>query len=199
MPSFYVLQSAPTPWGDYGSILWHGIARAASTQQGAISIERNGPFMPPVTFPGIGHVVVTSSVRRTIEERGLTGATFHDVTKARIVQLDWETWDTTLPAPPFYPPDTEPENYVLGQPHDPLCAAKMADCFKLTAPPWGGATRERIAPRTYHYDLQPEAEPPTDFFVAGGFKYTFVTERAKAVLSAVADRWLSFVPVTTGN
>lgn len=98
----------------------HGDATEPSTHQGAIGIQRTGPFLPPVTFPGIGHVVVTPAVRRAIEDQGLTGASFREVTN--------------------------------------------------------------------HYDLQPENEPPPDFFRTRSFKYLFVTERHRRPMALARAR-----------
>jgi hypothetical protein len=53
----YILREAGAPWGDYGNILVHGMsAHAGRSMDGRIRLERTGPFVPPITFPGIGDI-----------------------------------------------------------------------------------------------------------------------------------------------
>ena len=81
------------PWGDYGAILVHGMSRHLPRLDGLIRLERTGPFIPPITLPGIGDVVVTHKFRAAIERTGLAGLSFAPVIKTRIVEFRWELWD----------------------------------------------------------------------------------------------------------
>jgi hypothetical protein len=59
-PKFYRIEGHPlTPWGDYGNILQHGMTAHLGRVGGLLSLERTGPYMPPITFPGAGDVVLT--------------------------------------------------------------------------------------------------------------------------------------------
>ena len=52
-------------WGDYGSMLIGGMSGHLPRRDGLIQLERTGPFVPPMTFPGIGVVVVNDQENAT--------------------------------------------------------------------------------------------------------------------------------------
>src|SRR5262249_14925382 len=58
-----VLRPAETPWGDYGDILFHGMTAHLDRHDEMLQLERTGPYMPPITFPGIGDIVVTDAFK----------------------------------------------------------------------------------------------------------------------------------------
>ena len=58
-------------WGDYGSILLNGLACDVDAEQ--TRLKRTGPFVPPFSFPFYGGVVVTDSVKGTLETSDLKG------------------------------------------------------------------------------------------------------------------------------
>jgi len=80
------------PWGDYGSILASGMSAHLPRKDGLMQLERTGPFIPPISLPGIGDIIVTDAFRAELESSGLSGFTFAPVMKARIVELNWEAW-----------------------------------------------------------------------------------------------------------
>ena len=124
---------SPLPWGDYGSILVHGMSLHLPRIDGIIQLERTGPYIPPVTFPGVSDIVVTDAVKRELEIR-LPALHFLPLIKKHIVRLDWQNWDPT--ARPAAPPITgEPEDYILKNPHDERAATlSQADCVPLLKP-----------------------------------------------------------------
>jgi hypothetical protein len=87
--------------------------------------------MPPISFPGINDIVITDAFRRKLETSGLDGLRFQPVIKKLIVQLDWHTWDKESEEPDEYPDGSEPENYILGQPHSASTAKEMGDLWEL--------------------------------------------------------------------
>ena len=104
-----ILAAPPHAWGDYGDILVHGMADAQErAADGALELERTGPFVPPITFPGIPAVVVSDPFRRQLEPSGLTGFTFRAVHKTRIVRLEWHSWDQQALEPLEFPESGEP-------------------------------------------------------------------------------------------
>lgn len=126
----YVLDKTEAPWGDYGDILVHGMSLHLGRAAGRIQLERTGPFMPPVTLPGVGDVIVTDAVRQALE-REVPGLVFRPVVKARIVRIDWHTWDRTVEEPPEYPSTGDPEDYLLERPHDPALADQVGPLWEL--------------------------------------------------------------------
>lgn len=71
-----------TDWGDYGHILQHGMCSHLSRTDDLLQLERTGPYIPPITLPGIGEVVLTSPARQLLESSKLTGFSFRPVKKA---------------------------------------------------------------------------------------------------------------------
>ncbi|HEY3835111.1 MAG TPA: hypothetical protein VGL72_01000 [Bryobacteraceae bacterium] len=164
---------------------------------GVIQLERCGPFMPPITLPGVGDIVVPNSTRRQIELAGLTGITWQSVDKVRIVKSDWETWTTDEKLPPALPSGGEPENYILGQPHDPATAASMGELWEIVLDKWGTGIAEIISrrPRETRVKLSDGDKPMPDLFNADGIRYTFVSVRAREWLQQHCPEWVSFQTV----
>ena len=50
---------------------------------------------------------------------------------ARVVRLEWERWDQVGGQPQQYPPGGEPEDYILGRPHDPALAAQIGPVWEV--------------------------------------------------------------------
>jgi hypothetical protein len=125
--SIYTLKSAAPPWGDYGNVLWHGLA---TEERGALILERTGPFVPPITFPGLT-IVVTDGLRRLLDVEAFSGYEWRPVIKKRVVALDWTEWDLSAEDPGTYPAGGEPENYILGRKHNEQAARAMTDLWQL--------------------------------------------------------------------
>jgi hypothetical protein len=126
-----LLKEVESPWGDFGHILAQGMSCHLDRQQGLIQLERTGPTIFPITFPGVGDIVVTDPFKCELEKSGLTGFTLLPVIKRRIVELDWETWDSTADEPEHYPKSGEPEHYILGQPHETRAADALGILWEV--------------------------------------------------------------------
>lgn len=112
-------------WGDYGHILQHGMCSHVSGYEGPLQIERTGPYVPPITLPGIRNVILTTPSKQLLDSSGLTGFSFRPVKKALTVELHWETWDWSAEEPEEFPESGEPEDYILGQPDSPKASAAL--------------------------------------------------------------------------
>src|SRR5689334_10501764 len=99
----YAAITGQAPWGDYGSILVHGMSAHLGRVDGRLQIERTGPYVPGVSPSGIGNVIVTDPVRACIEGAALSGCSFIAVDKATIVDLSWSDWDLAAELPPVIP------------------------------------------------------------------------------------------------
>jgi hypothetical protein len=190
MLHFYRLNSPPAIWGDYGDMLAHGMTAHLPRRDGLLQLERTGPYMPPITFPGIGHIVLTSTAKVQLEASGLTGFKFKPIVKARIVACDWHTWDRSQDEPQEYPSSGEPEDYILERPHDEVIAESLGTVWEMDIAPTahvrlGEATRLISAPWN-----------GTDLFRAQEVAHNFVSERARKWLEATFPEHLAFQKIS---
>ena len=124
----------PKDWGDYGDILQHGMTAHLPRLGGRLSLERTGPYIPPITLPGIGDIVLTSEARERLEGSGLSGFSFVPVEKTLIVELHWEAWNLDADEPHEFPDSGEPEDYVPGKPHNSTAAEALGELWEVAIP-----------------------------------------------------------------
>jgi hypothetical protein len=106
---------------------------------GPIQLEKTGPFVPPITFPGIGDIIVTDEMKQQMEKAGFRGIAFRPVEKTRIVEVPWHEWDLTAAEPDYYPEGGEPEatfsmNPILG--NWPYWLAQYGKSYCRILPKW---------------------------------------------------------------
>jgi len=188
-----ILEPPESSWGDYGDMLRHGIsAQSDSTPDGLIQLERTGPYIPPISFPGFA-IVATDECRRRLEASGLKGLAFRPVQKARIVQLPWHTWDLTAEEPPEYPDSGEPEDYIREREHSPAMAEAMGPLWQFVLTE--GAETERESAEDRWNDriyVRTATWTGVDIFHATGVGYVFVSEAAQAWLSKELPEHVAF-------
>lgn len=136
-------------WGDYGDILQHGMASHLPGEEGLLALERTGPFILPITLPGIGDIVLTSAAKELLEGSGLRGFHFRPVRKVLTVELHWENWNLDAQEPEQFPDTGEPEDYILGQPNSPTASAELGELWEVVVP--ATATVIRPGPIVHSY------------------------------------------------
>lgn len=167
-------------WGDYGHILQHGMSSHSSRADGLLQLERTGPYVPPITLPGIGNVILTTPARQLLESSGLTGFSFRPVKKALTVELHWETWDWSAEEPEEFPESGEPEDYILGQPHSPSASAAIGDLWEVVVPPTATIiSPKRVADSYRDLRLDLSTWNGADLFRSAGYDAVLFTERAR--------------------
>lgn len=195
----YKIWTPRMPWGDYGRILLSGMTAHLGRKRGRLQLERTGPFVPPISFPGIGDIVVTDHFKNLLETSNLTGLAYQPVIKAHIVALDWEKWDRNLPEPYMYPntPDQEPEDYILGQPHSPDLAARLGRLWELCLEEVAEIERGPEDPQTGLGEiyLKLSTWDGRDWFRARGVAYNYISDKAKTWLEETAPEWVRLEPV----
>jgi hypothetical protein len=178
-PRFFIVRRPNYPWGDYGDILTQGMAHRGDG--GVLEIERTGPFVPAITLPGIGEVVVTEELRQALGRSGLKGFKFETVVKRLIVRSDWDTWDQDATEPAEHPESGEPEDYVLGQPHSAEADEQMGDLWALELNRDAQTSREqRIVQHRRQIKLMTSTWQGQDIFGAQGVGFIYVTDTAKS-------------------
>ncbi len=182
------------PWDDYGSILAWGMSTHLPRKDGLIQLERTASFVPPITFPGLGDIVVTNGFREALEVSGLTGFTFAPIIKARIVESNWETWDRGASNPNARPPGGEPEDYILASPHEPELANRVGVLWGLVPGLGGMVERRELGPGPRDVEILLRRSGADDFFRAKGARYNYVTQRAMEWLVAQAGEWVEGLP-----
>ena len=129
MSQWFRVRNTEAPWGDYGRILVDGIA--SRRDDGALLIERTGPFVPPITIMFGQDIVVTDAFKHELESSGLRLHGFRQVVKKRIVRLDWRRWDLGAREPERPPPSGEPENFILMRKHNKEMSHAMGMLWEL--------------------------------------------------------------------
>lgn len=192
--TFFTIQGRPimaSDWGDYGDILQHGMTAHLSRVAGRLSLERTGPFIPPITLPGIGDIVLTSSARGLLEGSGLSGFSFVPVEKMLIVELHWEAWNLDADEPAEFPDSGEPEDYVLGKPHSPSAAEALGNLWEVAIP----NTATIIRPQSTvisHKELKLDVNSwnGADLFRSEGYGGALFSQRSR---DWFADHWGMYV------
>ena len=86
----------PGDWGDYGEMLQHGMTAHLHRREGMLSLERTGPYIPPITFPGLGDIILTANGLRLI---GVSTYIFRNLLPHRFGFIDpIYYWSSTGPA-----------------------------------------------------------------------------------------------------
>ena len=167
-------------WGDYGDILQQGMGAHSKEVDGRMQLERTGPFIPPITFPGLRGFVLTSEARSMLESSEFTGYSFKPVDKKLIVELHWEDWDLNASEPAIYPETGEPEDYILGQPHSSEAASALGDLWEVVVPKTVSVLRQRRIVESYkELSIDSSTWDGADIFASNDVGYTFFTERAQ--------------------
>jgi hypothetical protein len=178
-------------WGDYGHILQHGMSCHSPRVGGVLQLERTGPYIPPITLPGIGDVVMTSPARELLESSDLTGFSFRSVQKVLTVELHWERWDLTAEEPPQFSDSGEPEDYILGQPNSPGASAALGDLWELFVPETATILRPKAIVDSYReLRLDLSTWNGTDLFRSDGYACILFTERARTWF---AEQWGEYI------
>jgi hypothetical protein len=184
------LREAEMPWGDYGHILANGMAEGQGGPDEPLKLERTGPFVPPISFPGHS-IVVTDTFRMALENSGLSGQSFLPIAKKRITRVDWRRWSPIGDDEMKYPSGNEPENYILRRKHSPETAEELGVLWQL----WPAPIAE--IDRTNGFKLVAESCKGKDFFQAANdwTRWNYVSRSAREWLEREAAEWVSFEPV----
>lgn len=167
-------------WDDYGHILQHGMTSHLPREGGLLALERTGPFIPPITFPGIGDVVLTSSAKDLLLSSRLSGFDVRPVRKTLTVELHWENWDWSRQEPEQYPDSGEPEDYILGQPDSASASAALGELWELSVPKTATVLRPQRIVRSYkELKLDLATWNGDDLIRSAGYGSILFTERAR--------------------
>lgn len=178
-------------WGDYGDILQNGMTSHLPRQSGFLALERTGPFIPPITLPGIGDIVLTSAARELLDASGLSGFEFRPVHKVLTVDLRWEDWDMNADEPQQFPDTGEPEDYILGKPNSESASAALGELWELSVPSTAAVLRPQPIVRSYReLKLDINTWNGCDLIRSTGYASVLFTERAR---SWFAERWGNYV------
>lgn len=195
MAKFYTLDGPKSPWGDYSQILIAGMSAHLGREKGLIQLERTGPYVPPISFPGVNDIVVTDAFRKKLEGSGLTGIRFQPVIKKRIVHLDWHLWDQSIHNPPEYPAEGEPEGYILDRPHSSEVSDQMDELWEVVLRE--AAKIHREPGRPFPSFLVASSVRGGDLFRAEDIGYNYISEKAKWWLEQHVVEHVRFKEVKT--
>ncbi len=197
--ALFQVEPADSPWGDYGTILVHGMSAhlGRGETDGLIRLERTGPFVPPVTFPGISDVVVTDDLRRAIERSDLRGVAFAPVVLEQVVELRWESWDLSAKHPEEYPEGGEPEGYILDRANCPSTAAAIGPLWELVLGTGAELVRADVGPGRWDYEFRYVSGSlgDRDLFRVEENRQVYASVRARDWLLANVSDWVTITPV----
>jgi len=181
----------PGGWGDYGHILQHGMAAHSPRTGGRLALERAGPYIPPITLPGIGDIVLTSEAQRLLESSALSGFSFLPVEKTLVVELHWETWNLAAAKPAEFPESGEPEDYILGKPHSAHAATELGDLWEIVVPSTATILRPMSVVSSYkELRIDLNTWNGSDLFRGEGYGSILFSERARDWFS---EHWGKYV------
>lgn len=192
MAEFYTIEKRCNSWGDYYNILMHGMSCHRDRNGGLIQLERTGPFVPPISIPGISDIIVTDVFRRKLELSDLKGLRFQPVIKKLIVHSKWHTWDRDAEEPAKYPRSGEPENYILGHRHSAVDSEQMGVLWELLL-----TENARVYRARDDIYLLMDSWQGEDLFHAQGVGYIYATKRAKCWLEEHAGDYVMFQEAKT--
>ena len=201
MPTFFKIESRsilPDAWGDYGDILQHGMTAHSSRIDGNLALERTGPYIPPITLPGIGDIILTTEARRLLESSGLTGFAFRPVEKKLIVELHWENWDLNDEQPPEYPESGEPEDYILGKQNNKTASDALGDLWEISVANIATILRPTEIVRSFRelrIDLR--SWNGADLIRGSGYGSMLFTDRAQEWFTGRWGEYIQFEPFPT--
>lgn len=192
---FFKIESRPIfnpDWGDYGDILQNGMSMHRRRVNGRISLERTGPFIPPLTNPAA--LLLTSEAKAGLESSGLTGFEFLPVEKVHIVELQWEKWNLQAVEPAEYPESGEPEDYILARPHDPTIAKLLGDIWELTSTSTVTIIRPEVGNDYTDLVVDTSTWNGHDVIRSDGYGSLLFSNRARQWFSERWDAYVSFDP-----
>jgi len=183
----------PRGWGDYGDILQHGMTADVPRVDGRLALERSGPYIPPITLPGIGDIVLTSEAQKLLESSALSGFSFLPVEKALVVELHWETWNLDAEQPTQFPESGEPEDYILGKPHSPNAATELGELWEIVVPSTATILRPRsVVSSDKELRIDLSTWNGSDLFRGEGYGSILFTGRARDWFSEHWERYVRF-------
>ena len=195
VPPIFVVDGGDDPWGDYGSILVHGMCdHVDRDQNGQLQLARTGPFVPPVTFPGIGHIVITDQMKVSMEQAGFTGISFRPVTKSHIVLLNWQEWDLSDEEPKQFPQYGAPEGYLLENEHSATLAESMGPLWEVVLADSAKVLRHKGTDFSeMYFTYVPGTWNGNDLFSVDENSKKYASWRAKQWFDSHFPQWTSFV------
>ena len=195
-----------TLWGDYGSILIAGMATydgEIRPPDAPLQLERTGPFAPSISVVEGYKIVVTDDCKKRMMSDHPTW-TFRPVTKRRIVMSDWEKWDWSAKEPARYPDESEPENYILHQPHSDKASTAMGDLWELSVSFGAYTDSVKRAPGVYVLRIHADTWNGEPIFLAdyanshSSATNLVVSDRGRELLESYdKEKLLSFEPCLT--
>jgi len=163
------------------------------SQGGRLSLERTGPYIPPISLPGIGEIVLTSEAKQFLDGSGLTGFSTETVEKALIVELHWENWDLNAEQPFEFPDSGEPEDYIVGKQHNESASAALGELWEIVVPATVTILRPRSVVSSYkELKIDVSTWNGADLVRSNDYGSVLFTEKARDWFSSHWSRYIAF-------
>jgi len=178
-------------WGDFGSILMAGFITDRDNSGQAV-LMRSGPFVPPVTFPS-GICVITKDLRDAMISQGFIGVDCCAVVVKKVVHIEWQEWDKSLPLVSDQLPVSEPEDYISRRRHSPRTAKELPQMFELHP---RQDLEFTVAQDETLGLVRDDAKLPTSDLFCSRANTVLVKSHVAEFLRATCEEWCLFKPVS---
>jgi len=191
--NFYLIRNKKAPWGDYGNMVWYGFISKESDE---IIIERTGPFLPSV-YSYNKYIEITDANKQNLAQYDLKGLNLTKAKKKKIVNVDWQNWDTAEQLP-HKPKSGEPEDFILKGKHSESLATEMNEIWVIcpTNTANGVIDKDKKVPDAYHHIYLNVADwNGNDVFRTPQLGYIFCTKKFKDAITSLPNSYLTFIPI----
>ncbi|MDB5344810.1 MAG: hypothetical protein JWP89_3187 [Schlesneria sp.] len=171
---YFILRSAGD--GDNDRLMISGISQHLPRIRGCIQLERIGPFVPPLSLPG-QEIVVNERMLSLLRASPYRTWDTVQVIKAHVSRVDW-------PIDSQHDSRGEPEDQILGLPHDQACADELGELKELVPP--AGALASRVS-FSEEYD---KCQLRCSTFSGGDLFFTMLPGGRRVLCSETFKNWL---------
>lgn len=197
----YRIEAFSRLWGDYGNILANGMV--GHRENDTLQLMRTGPYIPPISFPGVSEIVVTEEMKEVMQNAEFKGIEFKAVEKKRIVKLEWEKWDKNAYEPEILPKEGSPANYILGKRHSEEVSKRLGNLWEVVYSEGAQVSKIKTGSNFWEEDFHyhPNSWNGADIFSASGYGFILCSHRAKQWLESLYQSYVSIssFPVLGAN
>ncbi len=173
-------------------MLVHGLA-TRDERSHLIRLSRTGPWVPPISFPGAGALVLRARFAGQLEAAHLVKRLIFDpVILEKVVELHWNEWEDE---PELYPISDNPDDYVLKGRHSHETLLQMPQLLELFLEPTAHGKMGPVQPGVRGLHLFADTWNGDHLFRAHESGENFVTPTGRDWFREHAAEYVDIEPV----